>query len=671
MEMSKSRKPYIDLARGGVILLVVLGHLVPFGERLWLWIFAFHMPFFFIISGYCGGERNYELGFGKYFIKYAKSLLLPSLFLRALYLLIGIFTVDYASSAWAKDFFAVWISPFAEWFIAALFFSKLLFYWVHKLIRRSDDISVQKFISVFLIAVCFFVGETWQRRGLHERPAWFPLPIDCGLIGLSFVIIGYWAKREDVEELYRRHRTTVLTGGTIAVLTILWLIRFQSYTNVCDMVFGNSSISYCVFACVLSFYALVASLWLCEKTAGSSPVFRAVSLLGRHTMIVYPGHIIIHFLLNQSIYQLTGTLNTPMFDFKASLVLAYFTVDVLVLLLVCFLVEKAMPVIKARRLGTPCAAAVLALLCLAIGLRVGLAKERPDDGTAAADSAASDVTAGSDLTIDSVEDLLAFRDSVNAGTDYAGCTVVQTADIDLSGIENFEPIGLFDSGHYFCGTYDGAGHSISDLHIIREDNAALFPVLGGTVCNLTIGSGDISGACVGSFASHATVDGQARLVNCINRATVHGIGRAGGIADNFNGRIVSCINTGTVMADSGVTGGIVSFFALDIRGCYSAAAPLFPEELSFADDTLLDAETDIVRSYNLRLSETARTENLSLKPIENTGDGYAHTAGTSVYYLAGQAWYYIAAYWLDALLWVGIALCVIRSRKLRRAARLQ
>lgn len=624
------------------------------------------MPFFFIISGYCCSERNYELSFGRYFIKYAKSLAVPSLFLRVLYQLIGVIPMDFTSPTWVRDFFANWLSPSAEWFIMALFFSKLLFYWVHKLIHCSADAKIQKLISVAAIAVSFYLGETWNRVGLHFWPAWFPMAIDCGLVGLSFVIIGYWARREDLEQLYREHRTTVLTGGAIAVLLILWLIRFQSYTNVCDMAFGNSSISYYIFACVLSFFALFFSLWLCEKATGGSLVSGSVALLGRNTMIVYPGHIIVIFLLNQSIYKLTGKLYVPMHDFKTSLIFVYFIVNVLVLLLVCFVVEKAKRVVKARRLGTVCAVAGIAALCLAVGLRGALA-DRPGDGAATAEeAAATEVTAGSDLTIGSVEDFLAFRDSVNAGTDYAGCTVVQTADIDLSGIENFEPIGIFDSGHYFCGTYDGAGHSISGLHIIREDNAALFPILGGTVCNLTIESGDISGVCVGSFASHATADGQARLVNCVNRAAVHGIGRAGGIADNFNGRIVSCVNTGAVTSDAGVTGGIVSYSALDIKYSWSSAAPLFPDTLSFGGNELLDGEEELVRSYNFRLGEAARAEKLSLTPLEKTGDSYAHSQAGSTVYTLGQAWYYIASYWADVLLWAAIALCVLKAKKAKK-----
>ncbi len=76
--------------------------------------------------------------------------------------------------------------------------------------------------------------------------------------------------------------------------------------------------------------------------------------------------------------------------------------------------------------------------------------------------------------IESVEELVYFRDSVNAGNDYEGCYILQTKNLDLEQISNWEPIGVFDSENYFYGTYDGGGHWVSNLNIEREDNCGFF-----------------------------------------------------------------------------------------------------------------------------------------------------------------------------------------------------
>ena len=68
----------------------------------------------------------------------------------------------------------------------------------------------------------------------------------------------------------------------------------------------------------------------------------------------------------------------------------------------------------------------------------------------------------------STEDLVEFRNSVNAGNTYAGKTVYLMADIDLSTIcsetlGSWQPIG--NSSTYFAGTFDGNYHTISNLYM--------------------------------------------------------------------------------------------------------------------------------------------------------------------------------------------------------------
>ena len=56
--------------------------------------------------------------------------------------------------------------------------------------------------------------------------------------------------------------------------------------------------------------------------------------------------------------------------------------------------------------------------------------------------------------------------------------------------------------------------------------------------NLGIESGEISGACCGSFASHAA-SSSACIINCYSKAKVNA-SRAGGIVDNFIGSVINC-----------------------------------------------------------------------------------------------------------------------------------
>lgn len=68
------------------------------------------------------------------------------------------------------------------------------------------------------------------------------------------------------------------------------------------------------------------------------------------------------------------------------------------------------------------------------------------------------------LEIATAADLVKFSEAVNNGNDYSGKTVKLTADIDMSGVTNFKPIGYLNT-RPFAGTFDGQGHVIKGLRI--------------------------------------------------------------------------------------------------------------------------------------------------------------------------------------------------------------
>ena len=106
----------------------------------------------------------------------------------------------------------------------------------------------------------------------------------------------------------------------------------------------------------------------------------------------------------------------------------------------------------------------------------------------------------STLYIANLDDLKAFRDAVNNGTNYyAGVNVYLAADIDMAG-ENWVGIGSATADHGFMGNFDGQGYKIKNLTItnptLDSDGyayAGLFGVTEGTdkdnqntIKNLTI-----------------------------------------------------------------------------------------------------------------------------------------------------------------------------------------
>jgi len=177
------------------------------------------------------------------------------------------------------------------------------------------------------------------------------------------------------------------------------------------------------------------------------------------------------------------------------------------------------------------------------------------------------------IKISTAEDLAAFRDAVNNGEDFEGRSVKLSGDIDLSAYKPWKPIGVFGVGKYFKGTFDGQGHTISNLAAYptaggdAEGNRSLFGFLDGTIINLGLVNGKMRGAYFGTISSHGSA--KTKIINCYSYADIESGHRAAGIADNADtGIVANCAYFGTI-SNSGTVGGISSYAAQVFR-CVSA-----------------------------------------------------------------------------------------------------
>ena len=127
---------------------------------------------------------------------------------------------------------------------------------------------------------------------------------------------------------------------------------------------------------------------------------------------------------------------------------------------------------------------------------------------------------------------------------FQGVTFTLTKDIELT--QEWTPIGI-NSAAYFAGSFDGNGHTISNLCIDNTaGNCGLFGYLTGEVRNLTV-EGTITsldGNC-GGVAGQISESG--RIINCTSDVKINAKHKTGGITGyNDGGMIEGCINKGTV-----------------------------------------------------------------------------------------------------------------------------
>lgn len=125
-------------------------------------------------------------------------------------------------------------------------------------------------------------------------------------------------------------------------------------------------------------------------------------------------------------------------------------------------------------------------------------------------------------------------------------------DIDMSGVPNFTPIGIYQTsytyGWTFAGNFDGNGKAIKNLTITSTSsrvglfshvtNDATFKNLGIENCNITGGqyTGALIGT-VGTYYSSITTIGNITISGCYVTGTVNG--------SSYTGGLVGCVYEGS------------------------------------------------------------------------------------------------------------------------------
>ena len=212
--------------------------------------------------------------------------------------------------------------------------------------------------------------------------------------------------------------------------------------------------------------------------------------------------------------------------------------------------------------------------------------------------------------ITKAEELAWFRDEVNSGNNFICAKISDDVEvIDMSTVchaadesQNLEelswkPIGKYDYGYQYQGTFDGNGKTITNLYInASQNNVGLFGYISeGTIKNLTFeyanvtNTGVFTGILVGYATGYANTSNlqnikisntcqmkggketggiagyliYANAYNCVNYATVQGKERVGGLFgywSNKESSITTCANYGNVTATSTDAGGLVGYF---------------------------------------------------------------------------------------------------------------
>lgn len=273
--MEKQRIAWLDAAKAISIIAMVIGHVAPLGSALRTLIFSFHMPLFFMATGFTQKPVTDYLRLWNQIKKDVRRILLPCIGAQGISL--GLSLMYYGTESLTGSILntleqLVWGAAVeinghpalgALWFLIALFWAKTVYGVVQVLFQPKNE-----FIIPLFAALCAWV--------LAEEKIWLPQSLDVVPMAVFFLAVGnlirkYWTHYEKYKHriipcLFLFWTACVAQGINIEMGT-----RYYPWFWLCiaEAVAG----SLCVFD-------------LAEVLCTHSIINRIVSFIGKHTLLL-------------------------------------------------------------------------------------------------------------------------------------------------------------------------------------------------------------------------------------------------------------------------------------------------------------------------------------------------------------------------------------------------
>ena len=185
----KEKINYIDYSKGIAILFVIFGHVYSGNNIATTWIYSFHMPLFFIISGFLL-KLNKNKDTKSMILKKFKSLMVPYI-LFSIINIVGFYLIKDLSYEVFKGNIFNTITLFgigALWFLPALFISETLFLFEKNNISKNKYKALFYITIVFIIAIFIFVSKGNYNSVIGK----LTIVLVRSMVALFFINIGYY-----------------------------------------------------------------------------------------------------------------------------------------------------------------------------------------------------------------------------------------------------------------------------------------------------------------------------------------------------------------------------------------------------------------------------------------------------------------------------------------------
>lgn len=276
--MKGNRDKEIDALKGLAIILVVMGHIIAFSNLenysnniLFNFIYAFHMPLFFFISGYLVFGR-FGPTTGSWIYKKFRQLIIPYIIftLFYFYVLFGRPIYDLTPVGVITTLFR-YIVPDSAWFLPVLFESLLLLALCIKGEKIMGKISFALIFFLFSVFVPLF--------GLDSIPALHQIVAYTPYVMMGYLVCSY--KETITEKL-----SAIEISGSLLFL-ILFIIKFYGLLPGV-----NSSLFYQYYSYLMAFCGIILS-WFFIRVIINLKISYLFITCGIFSLEIYLIHLIL------------------------------------------------------------------------------------------------------------------------------------------------------------------------------------------------------------------------------------------------------------------------------------------------------------------------------------------------------------------------------------------
>ncbi len=282
-KMVKKRIEYIDIAKGIAIILVIIGHTIPDGSFVKNYIYGFHMPLFFFVSGYFFRERPVK----EFVTKQGVRLMLPYAVTA-----VGIIALSVGKKVlqrnWSGAMHFLKVQSLAAaygsgmdmplyrgsgiiipdigaiWFLPAIFFGMLIMNFALKCKHPWAVILVSA--AAGMISVYF---------------VWLPMSIQSGMTASVFLYAGYLSRKYQIVEK--------LSRGWIVLIAIPLSVLGPCIFGY--SVYASNSFRYGPVNLLFAFPGILVVLYISKAIESYSPKINGCfRFFGADTLIILCTH---------------------------------------------------------------------------------------------------------------------------------------------------------------------------------------------------------------------------------------------------------------------------------------------------------------------------------------------------------------------------------------------